>query len=77
MTTLRERKTRLTFQTDAMLRNKAIVVEPTPWTCVVRLKGTRTRYEIAWPSIFFKAAEIAADKLRAERKARRKMRGAR
>jgi hypothetical protein len=72
MTSLRERKTRLSFETDATLRNREIIVEPTPWMCIVRLKGKRTRYEISWSTIFVKAAEIAADKLRQERKEARR-----
>jgi hypothetical protein len=72
MTTLSQRKTKLTFETDNSLRGRALVVEPQPLYCSIRLKGTRKRYDINWETIFYHAAEIAADRLRAERKAARK-----
>lgn len=77
MTILRERKTKLHFETDREVyergKHRPIVVEPGPWTCALRLKGTRQRYEIGWESIFSMAAKLAADKLREERKSRRKL----
>jgi hypothetical protein len=76
MTTLRTRKTKLVFETDREVhscgKHRSIVVEPGPWVCTLRLKGTRQHYEIDWGSIFSMAARIAADKLREERKSRRK-----
>lgn len=76
MTLLRDRKTRLTFITDREVyergKHRAIVVEPGPWTCGLRLKGMRQKYEISWESVFVAAAKLAADKLREERKTRRK-----
>lgn len=77
MTALRQRKTRLIIETDTMLRGRCIIVEPSPFIATVRLKGTRTRYQISWESVFMRAAQIAADQLRAERKARRKAKGGR
>lgn len=71
MTALAQRKTRLTFETDTLVRRRPVVVEPEPLVCVVRLKGTRQRYPISWETIFMHAAEIAARKLREERKLRR------
>jgi hypothetical protein len=68
MTTLRSRKTRLTFETDQEVRYRGkmrpLIVEPTPWMCGVRLKGTRIRYEIPWYAIFLKGAQICADEKR-------------
>lgn len=73
MTTLSRRKTRLTFETDNLLRRRPIVVEPEPLVCVLRLKGTRQRYAINWETIYLHAAEIAARKLREERKRARSL----
>jgi len=76
MTALRNRKSKLSFATDREIRGRAIVVEPSPWVCAVRLKGTRQRYEISWDTIFVHAAQLAANKLRAERlEARKRKRG--
>jgi len=76
MTALRNRKRRLKFETDQEIRYRSkmrpVIVEPNAWFCAVRLKGTRVRYEIAWETIFKRAAMIHADKLRAERKLKRK-----
>jgi hypothetical protein len=76
MTALRERRTRLVFETDQEMRHRGkrrpILVMPQPWYCSVRLKGTRAVYDIAWETIFMHAAQLVADKARAERRAARK-----
>jgi len=72
VTALAKRKTRLSFETDTLVRRRPVVVEPEPLVCVVRLKGTRQRYAISWETVFMHAAEIAARKLREERKQRKK-----
>ena len=51
-----------------------MVIELQPLFCVARLKGTRVRYEMSWISIFTRAAHIAAERERGERKAKRKAR---
>lgn len=62
MTKLRERKTRLTFETEAEVKYRgkyrAIVVEPDHegQTVAIRLKGSRVRYHISWHTIFNQAA---------------------
>jgi hypothetical protein len=75
MTSLAHRKTRLQFETSDVIRYKGrlreIVIEATEYTAHVRLKGTRTRFEISWAGVFNLAAKIAAEKARAERKAKR------
>ena len=75
MTSLATRKTRLHFTTSDAVRYRGrlreIVIEATEYTAHVRLKGTRTRFEISWAGVFNQAAKIAAEKARAERKARR------
>jgi len=68
MTALSSRKTRLVFTTDTIVRRRELVVEPEPLVCVIRPKGTRQRYAISWETIYVHAAEIAARKLREERK---------
>jgi hypothetical protein len=73
MTKLRERKTRLTFETEALARHRGklrnIVVEPGDDGLVValRLKGTKVRYEIGWGGIFNQAAKLFADAERHQR----------
>jgi len=76
MTALSRRKTRLSFETDNVVRGRSLVVEPQPLICMIRRKGTRVRYAINWESVFMFAAEIAANRLRAERKAARAARKA-
>ncbi len=71
MTALTQRKTRLTFETADTVRNRPVVVECEPYCATVRLKGKRIRYSISWASVFYKAAEIAADNLRAARKTKK------
>ena len=80
MTSLRKRKTRLVIETDGEIhyrgKYRAVIIEMQPLVCVARLKGTRVRYEMSWMSIFTRAAQIAAERERQERNAKRK-RGAR
>lgn len=76
MTRLADRKTRLTAVTNATARyrsrDRAVVAEIHPETVVLRLAGTRTRYEVSWRGIFDFAARVQAERERAARKARRK-----
>jgi hypothetical protein len=74
MSRIAERKTRLSLETNETIRGREIMLEIMPHSAVVRLKGKRTRYEVSWTTVFWKAAEIAAERLRAERKKRREMR---
>jgi len=72
LTTLRSRKTRLTFETDQEVRYRGkmrpLIVEPTPYFCGVRLKGTRVLYEVPWYTVFLKGAQIFADEKRRDKK---------
>jgi hypothetical protein len=76
MTHLTKRKSRLVFTTADTVRYKGrdreIVIEVSPFIATCRLAGTRTRYEMSWSGIFAHAARVFADKIRAERKAKRK-----
>jgi hypothetical protein len=78
MTALRNRKTRLSFETDQEIRYRGkmrpVVVHPNPWYCTVRLKGSRICYDVSWETIFAKGAQLFADKQKAERKAARRAR---
>jgi hypothetical protein len=76
MTYLVKRKSRLIFTTADTVRYKGrereIVIEVSPFIATCRLAGTRTRYEMSWSGIFQHAARVYADRLRAERKAKKK-----
>jgi hypothetical protein len=74
MAALSKRKTKLRFETDNLLRGRNIMVEVEPLICTLRLKGKRARYSINWETVFCAAAEIAARKLREERKKKREER---
>jgi hypothetical protein len=77
VTRLSNRKTRLTFETEAQVKYRGkyrpVVVEPDMRGDVVslRLKGTRVRYEVSWQGTFEHAAKVHAERLRAEKKQRR------
>jgi hypothetical protein len=68
MTALSNRKTRLRFETSDSVKGRAVVVDVSPFTASVRLKGTRTAFEISWAGIYYQAAKVAADRLRELRK---------
>lgn len=72
MTDLLTRKTRLSLKTAYTEKGREIIAEVHPWGLEMREKGRRYRMPITWGSIYHRAAEIAADKVRAERKAKRK-----
>ena len=75
MTRLADRKTRLQFQTDALIGRRTLVIHPTPLTCILREKGRRRSYEVSWQSVFWLAAKVAADNERRKRKLNKKPRG--
>jgi hypothetical protein len=76
MTALRERKTRLTFETADELRERgdyrAVVVEAEPTHAVLRLKGLRNRVSISWGAVYQFAMKLRADQLRREKQEARK-----
>lgn len=78
MTALSERKTRLTFETAATVRERGrsreVVIEAQPYLALVRLKGTRKTFPISYTTIYETAARIEAERVRAEKKAARKAR---
>jgi len=76
MTALAQRKSRLVLVTsDAVFekgQRREVVVEVSPYTATLRLKGTRTRFEVSWAGIMNYAVKVAVEKERAEKKAARK-----
>jgi hypothetical protein len=75
MTALSHRKSKLTFETADVFRFRGklreVVIEAQPYTALIRLKGTRQRFEVSWAGIYNLAAKIAADRARTERKQRK------
>lgn len=69
-----ERKTKLTFVTDDLVRFRGrlrpVVVDVYPTTADIRLQGTRTRYPISWAAIYDRACKIAAEIRRSEKRKR-------
>lgn len=75
MTPLRKPVYRVTTTTRIRERGKLreIVVGLEPGDVVtVRLKGTRTTYTLPVSAVFYRAATLEADRIRAERRAKRK-----
>jgi hypothetical protein len=81
MRSLSQRKTRLTFQTSDVIREKgklrAVIVEAHPGYCSVRLAGLRSSFSISYGGIYQFAAKCAASELLAAKKAAKKQRGGR
>lgn len=70
---LRDRKTRLRFETDATFRERGklreIILEPTPHLLYLKLKGQRKRVAVSYQTVIEAAYRIEADRKRAEKKA--------
>jgi hypothetical protein len=66
MTRLRQRKTQLSFITNATARyrgkDREIVITALPDTAIIRLLGTRVQYEVSWRGVHDLGARIAASK---------------
>jgi hypothetical protein len=77
MTRLSERKTKLSFTTEATARyrrkERNIIVETdgNGFAASVRLAGTRQRYDFSWRWLFDHAAELHARRERERRKQER------
>lgn len=67
MSRLRERKTKLEFITNATARyrgkEREIVIEALPDTAIIRLLGTRVKYEVSWRGVHDLGARIAASRV--------------
>lgn len=76
MRSLTARKTKLVFETSGELRERGryrnVIVEAHPSHVVLRLKGMHRTLSVTWEGIYALAAKCAADKLRAEKRAKRK-----
>ena len=76
MTKLNERKTRLVFETADCYRERGklrqVVIEANPLTATIRLKGTRTKFDLPWSAFYALAAKAAAEQVRREKKNRKR-----
>jgi len=69
MTKVSERKTRLSFETDAIVQRRNIIIDvDNGWHGSVRLKGTRHKFPFSWQGLYEWAAEQQARRERVERK---------
>lgn len=68
--TLSKRKSKLQFETSANVRNRNIMVEVSPFGMRLRLKGTRTTYEVSWEGALWQGIKNEADRQRQEKKAK-------
>lgn len=75
-----KKPTRLSLETDVEIRYRGtmrpIIVEPGPFYCKLRLKGTQLGYEVSWESMFIRGAALFAERQKRERKEARKNRKA-
>jgi len=71
MISIENRKTKLRFETSIAVRGRAICVEVTPYTVIVREKGRRQKYEVQWDSVYWLAVKVLVDARRREKKARK------
>jgi hypothetical protein len=71
MTSLTTRKTRLSFETGDTIRDRGklreVVIECENTFAYVRLKGTRSRFQIEWSAVYHAAAKLAAMQVRREK----------
>lgn len=76
MSRLDQRKSRLQFTTCDVVRERGklreVVIEGTPYFCVVRLAGMRKAFPISYAAIYHAAAKLSAAKTREEKKARKR-----
>jgi hypothetical protein len=76
MTSLAKRKSRLRFTTCDTVRERRklreVVIDAHSHYCDVRLAGLRTSYPISYAAIYTAAVKIAVEKMRAERRERKK-----
>jgi hypothetical protein len=61
-------------ETATLIQGRPLLVELHPRHVVLRLKGRRYRYELAWESAWNRAAEIEGRRRMVERRERARMR---
>jgi hypothetical protein len=71
MTELRS-GSKLTRKTLTIIQSKPLVVTLYPGHLDIRQAGTRTAFSLTYEAIYRHAAQAAADRIRAERKVKRK-----
>lgn len=70
MSAIRDRKTKLKFETSATYQGRPIMGEADQFSVYLRLKGTRTRYEVPWEAAYILGAKLL-DRQRRDEKHRR------
>lgn len=60
MTALAKRKTKTRFETAAIVRGRALIVEAQPFMLHIRPKGKRVAYAVPWDAIYSLGAKLAA-----------------
>ena len=74
MVILDRRKRRLVLETPYLVRGRPVVAHVEAFGLRLREKGRRFFMEISWAQIFNRAAEIAAERDREQRRKRRAQR---
>jgi hypothetical protein len=72
VTELVRRKRRLVLETPYLIRGRALIVHVEAAGLRLREKGCREALQISWAQVYYRAAEIAAERARQERRNRRK-----
>jgi hypothetical protein len=72
---LRRRKRRLVLETPFSIRGRPVIAHVEGFGLRLREKGRRFFLEISWAQIFNRAAEIAAEHTRKQRREKRKSAG--
>ena len=75
MTNLSKRKSKLTFETEDVLKERGkfrqVIIEAQPHVAYVRLKGMREAFPISYGAIYHMAAKIAANEKRLAKKGKK------
>jgi hypothetical protein len=78
MVSLSDRKSKLTFAVSTMVREKGklrpVVVSPFPAYLQLRLKGCKRTLNLDYEWLYVAACKLEAERLRAERRAKRSSR---
>lgn len=72
MVILSRRKRRLVLETPCLVRGRPVIAHVEAFGLRLREKGRRFFVEISWAQIFNRAAEIAAEQIRKQRREKRK-----
>jgi hypothetical protein len=76
LSNLATRKTKLSVTFSDCVRERGklreVIMDLTPYGVKVRLKGLRTSYDLSPASVYNRAVLLQVEKLRAEKKAKRK-----